>query len=235
MNKQTIGVAIPCYKGHIEALKYLLDSIEGQTRKANKVVVSCSSCEASDIPPSYYHYSFPLRIITHSEKRNSAQNRNTALSHLDTDLITLMDADDQMHPQRLEIIEYCFQNSNIELLVHFYETRADRDFVKYDTFPFELNKLYVCPWRSVQHINYPRGDIIHNSQVSLRRKTLEKVKYREGEAYFGRDDALFVGDIILLYPNTNAYCPLRLSKYVPSRTQIKDVSSRISNKNGAST
>ena len=222
MNKVTIGIAIPCYKGHIEALQCLLDSIERQTRKADNVVVSCSSSDASDIPPSYYKYSFPLQIITHKEVRNAAQNRNAALSYLDTDLITVMDADDQMHPQRLEIIEYSFQNPNTDVFVHFYETRIDRDFVKYDTFPLELNKLYVCAWNSVQHINYPRGDIVHNSQVSFRRKILEKVRYREEAAYFGREDVLFVGDMIRLYPNGTAYCPLRLSKYVPSRTYIKD-------------
>uniref|UniRef100_A0A6C0KR75 Glycosyltransferase 2-like domain-containing protein n=1 Tax=viral metagenome TaxID=1070528 RepID=A0A6C0KR75_9ZZZZ len=224
MNKVTIGIAIPCYKGHIEALQFLLDSIERQTRKADNVIVSCSSCEASDIPPSYYKYSFPLQIVTHTEIRNAAQNRNTAISYLNTDLVTVMDADDQMHPQRLESIEHCFQNPNTEVFVHFYETRVHHDFVNYTAFPLELNKLYVCPWRSVQHINYPRGDIVHNGQVSFRRKTFEKVRYREEQYYFGREDIFFVGDIIRLYPNGTAFCPLRLSKYIPSRTQIKDPS-----------
>ena len=38
-----IGVAIPCYSGHIPKLLCLLNSLEKQTKLPDKVVVSCSS------------------------------------------------------------------------------------------------------------------------------------------------------------------------------------------------
>jgi GT2 family glycosyltransferase len=38
-----IGIAIPCYNGHVELLFKLLNSIQNQTILPNKVVVSCSS------------------------------------------------------------------------------------------------------------------------------------------------------------------------------------------------
>jgi hypothetical protein len=40
-----IGVAIPCYYGHIDQLFFLLDSIEKQTILPDKVSVSCSSSQ----------------------------------------------------------------------------------------------------------------------------------------------------------------------------------------------
>jgi glycosyltransferase involved in cell wall biosynthesis len=218
MSALTIGVAIPCYKGHIEVLRYLLDSIETQTRKPDKVVVSCSSCESSDIPSSYFQYSFPLSILTWSEKRNVSQNRNIAISNLNTDIVTFIDADDFMHPQRLEVIEQCFLKHDVQMLLHFYETNLKRDFLHYSDFPFELNKLYVCPWRSVQHANYLRANIIHNGQASVRRAVLDRVRFQEGPEFTGREDTFFVGDVLLTYPGKSAYCPLRLSKYNPSRT-----------------
>lgn len=222
-NRLTIGVAIPCYKGHIAVLRYLLDSIEKQTRRPDKVVVSCSSSVPSDIPTNYFGYSFHLAIYTHEEVKNAAQNRNVASSYLDTDVVTFIDADDQMHPQRIEIMETCFKNPAIAVLLHCYDRTSDRDFEMHtdDEFPFEYNKIFVCPWRSVQHINYPRADIIHNGQITVRKKVLDHVHFREESDFFGREDTFFAGDVILSYPNQNAYCPLRLTKYSPSRTQIK--------------
>lgn len=222
MNKNdiTIGVAIPCYINHINALGYLLDSIEKQTRKPDKVVVSCSSSQQGDIPPSYFQYSFPIYIYIISEKLNAAQNRNIAISYLDTDIITFIDADDQMHPQRLEIIEQCFLKHDVKILGTSFETDDTREFDHYLDFPFEINKLYICPSRSVQHINYTTGNVIHNGQYSVRRDVLQNIRFREEPQYFGREDTFFGGDVILSYPGQNAYCPLRLSRYKPSRSQI---------------
>lgn len=218
MSKLTIGVAIPCYKGHIEHLKHVLDSIEKQTRKPDQVVVSCSSSEVGDIPSSYYQYSFPISIFTCSEKRNVAQNRNFAISKLDTDILSFIDADDIMHPQRLEAIEFTFSHYDINIFLHFYETNIERTFITYSEFPIEFNKMYVCPWRSVQHAYYPRASIIHNSQCSVRREVFNRIHFQERPEFVGREDTWFVGDVLLSYPGKCAYCPLRLSRYLPSRT-----------------
>ena len=98
-----IGVAIPCYIGHIEQLQVLLDSIAAQTRLPDKVVVSCSS--TTEMPPEFSKYEFDLQIICDPMRKNTAQNRNIAAQLLDTDVITFFDADDVMHPQRIEFVE----------------------------------------------------------------------------------------------------------------------------------
>ena len=68
-----IGVAIPCYKGHIIRLFELLDSIEKQTRHPDKVVVSCSS--TSEFLNSK-DYSFPLQIIiTEQHKKRCTKSK----------------------------------------------------------------------------------------------------------------------------------------------------------------
>ena len=218
MSTIRIGIAIPCYKGHIEHLKHVLDSIEKQTRKPDQVVVSCSSSESSDIPATYFQYSFPVSIFTCSEKKNTAQNRNIALSKLNTDIVSFIDADDIMHPQRLEAIEQSFLQHDILIFLHFYETNMNKEFITYNQFPVELNKMYVCPWRSVQHTHYRCASIIHNGQCSVRREVVDRIRFQEGIEFVGREDTWFVGDVLLIYPGKSAYCPLRLSRYLPSRT-----------------
>jgi glycosyltransferase involved in cell wall biosynthesis len=104
-----IGVAIPCYKYHIPKLIRCLESIEAQTLKADQVVVSCSSSDKSDFPSDIEkRFSFPLVILTTPDRKNAAENRNIAISHLTTDLVSFFDADDIMHPQRLEFIKHAF-------------------------------------------------------------------------------------------------------------------------------
>ena len=44
-----LGVAIPCYCGHINNLFTLLDSIDSQTILPNKVVVSSSSTNSFEM------------------------------------------------------------------------------------------------------------------------------------------------------------------------------------------
>lgn len=59
-----IGVAIPCYYGHINKLFSLLDSINTQTIIPNKVVVSCSSTDTLKISNEY---DFELEVIVIKE------------------------------------------------------------------------------------------------------------------------------------------------------------------------
>ena len=102
-----IGVAIPCYVGHLDKLLNLLDSIDNQTRLPDKVVVSCSSTIDHQVFPNY---KFPFEIVYDEAKKNTAQNRNIAAERLlDNDAISFIDADDIMHPQRIEFIERAFE------------------------------------------------------------------------------------------------------------------------------
>jgi len=108
-----IAVAIPCYRPHIQKLVRCLESIEAQTLKPEGVVVSCSSSREEDIPEGLAsRFSFPLIVRTTPERRNAAQNRNTAAAILlDTfgaAVVSFFDADDVMHPQRLEFVRRVF-------------------------------------------------------------------------------------------------------------------------------
>ena len=115
----TIGIAIPCYIGHLDKLKVLLKSIEDQTVLPDKVVVSCSSTKREHIDIDESEYTYPLMIITHEHKMNASQNRNCAASHLDTDIITFFDADDIMHVQRNQCIISGFNScANTYALIH---------------------------------------------------------------------------------------------------------------------
>lgn len=219
MIKKTIGVAIPCYKGHIPHLKYLLDSIEQQTRKPDMVIVSCSSSTDEDIPYRQEEYNFRFKIYTHPNKKVVAENRNFAASQLNTDIISFIDADDIMHPQRIEIIERAFIEHNIVLFLHNYiigNTECFTNYSKYE-YVFHINKLGISSWGSTIHIDSPKYDI-HNGHTSISRWLFSQIKFHEEPEFYTKEDTVFNTEIIAAYPNYTAYTLLKLSKYTASHT-----------------
>jgi len=221
MSKKTIGVAIPCYKGHLGVLPHLLDSMEAQTRKPDRVVISCSSTEPSDMTLTLDSYSYPIEMILHSEKKNAAENRNCAADHLTTDILTFMDADDIMHPQRLEVIDTCFTKyPNVKILLHHYEMDTNATLPRYENLDcFHFNRLFRCPHGSTQHADYAYQAIIHNGQPSVPREVFGLIRFDESPQAYMKEDTLFCTNVISTFPQHTAYCPYKLSTYVPSLTR----------------
>jgi hypothetical protein len=212
-----IGVAIPCYKGHIEKLFELLDSIQTQTRLPDKVVVSCSS---TDHAINCKDYNFPLEIIITSEKKNAAQNRNIAISKLmDMDYITFIDADDIMHIQRIEILLKVFQEYDSDIILHNFLIN-NNDLKKIENIQVRPNSLTQCETGCLRHTDFYNDLIykIHHSQPTLKKCILDKIKFPEETEFNRREDSVFCHRVFGLENIKNAYIINELSYYSPSNT-----------------
>ena len=209
-----LGVAICAYYGHIPHLKTLLNSIQRQTRLPDHVVVHCSSSKPEDIPYDVAEYSFPLTIQTDPEKRNASQNRNLAARLLQTDLISFFDADDIMHPQRLEFVEKGFE-SDVQIVLHNY---ASHMVGLHEAPEWHRNVLTRCRWGSTIFTRHIPGAAVHNSQPTVRRAIWEQIPFREEDMYRAKEDTVFCTDVIMAYPSQTLYCHNVLSQYTPSRT-----------------
>ena len=212
---QTLGVAICSYRRHIPHLAKLLASIQAQSRQPDEVVVSCSSSMPEDFPFCESDFSFALRVLVHSEKKNAAQNRNAAAACLSTDLVTFFDADDVMHPQRLDFIARAFEVHDIEILMHNFHSDNCSDFVEYDRCTIFRNVLFKCPWGSTQISGSIDDAHVHNAHATVRRKVLEEIRFREEASYHAKEDTVFCTDVIVRYPDRTAYCHDKLSRYSP--------------------
>jgi glycosyltransferase involved in cell wall biosynthesis len=209
-----IGVAIPCYIGHIEQLQVLLDSVSKQTRIPDKVVVSCSS--TAEMPADFQKYNFDLQIICDPDVKNPSQNRNIAARHLDTDIISFFDADDIMHPQRIQFIEQAFLES-VDIVLHNFETNPEQ--IKlFETCNISYNCLCQCASGCIRHINWNAHDRIHHAQVSVKREIFDQVQFDEGPTGIGKEDCVFCWSAFALPNITNAYIQNKLSLYLPSGT-----------------
>ena len=138
-----IGVCIPCHADHLHLLLNCLQSIRQQTRLPDAVVVSVSS--ATTCP------TLPCTVIVRSERTCAGENRNIAARSIaDTvDVLTFIDADDVMHPRRIEMIEKHFtDHEELDYLVH--------SFVMDGMWSEITGNLRVNPFTGVQRRN---GDV----------------------------------------------------------------------------
>jgi glycosyltransferase involved in cell wall biosynthesis len=215
-----IGVAVPCYYGHINNLFHLLDSINTQTVIPNKVVVSCSSTDTLKI---FNEYNFELEVITIKEKLNAAQNRNNAISKLlDMDYITFIDADDIMHPQRIEILLNTFEKYDCDIILHNYQTTPYNNetiFNKIDDINVRTNSLIQSWSGCITHNGYNDSiDKIHHSQGTVKNWILNQIKFPEEPEFHLREDCVFCHRVFSLPNIKHAYIVNELSYYNASRT-----------------
>ena len=232
-----IGVAIPCFIKHIPQCLQLLDALEYQTRRPDEVVVSCSST----IEFPHKEYSYPIKILVTEKKQNTSTNRNCAARELQTDIICFFDADDEMHPQRLEVIERSFQSTNgvtgdiqstngvtgetptTDIILHsfFEESERDRPYPLIDLSNYSMirNQLSQAPSGCITLDNVQR---IHHGQVSVTKEIFQQVQFPEEREYEIREDCVFCYRVFSLPNIRSVYLPDPLSKYSPSWTCVTE-------------
>jgi len=116
------SVIIPCHYSHFFLLYDVLESYQNQTVYPDEVVISLS--EVNKIPNQAIQdlqnrdYPFQVTILTTNKKNYAGVNRNIACSKAQGEILTLQDADDLAHPQRVEILKYLFENFDLDVITH---------------------------------------------------------------------------------------------------------------------
>ena len=221
--RKTMGVAIPCYNKHIPKLIDLLESIDAQTIKPDVVSISCSSTD--EFPP-LRKYGFSLLVSSCKERKNAGQNRNIAARRLDTDLISFFDADDHMHPQRIEGLMVAFSEP-CDIALHSFFEKKDvlTPYPRIHEFSILRDELKQCPSgcivlnSRVHHIvNSPAH--IHHAQVTVRREIFEQIEYSGEKENDLKDDCVFCYRVFSIPGIKSAYLAHPMSKYTPTFTCI---------------
>jgi glycosyltransferase involved in cell wall biosynthesis len=244
-----ISVIIPCVDKHVELLKNLLESIKLYTRKPDEVIISVS--------PKYLKlnlnaikkeledkYSF-VTCLVQSTITNVAVNRNNCLKIVTGDIIVVNDADDIMHPQKLEIIENIFTKyPDKMLLLHGFIVKVDRDYSLNYCNKIDIDKINIYtnirsntnlnrgkfPPVFIEDFDYKKIHPHHpfaSTFATFSKKILENIKYDVDESRYNNvhkvttrtacEDTIIIRDIHDLYKNTIYIDPV-LAYYSPSFT-----------------
>lgn len=172
------SVVVPCHPAHIKHVYPLLRSLEEQSVLPDEVVISLS--EYKQAHPEIMQllkesrWAYPVTLILSEEKLNPGQNRNLGSSKASGDVFIYQDADDQPHPQRIEVIKHLFKTYNLDLLMHrFIEFRKAED-VDASYWKHYDHVEFLCPSDYDSQI---MGKDIHNGNTAISRNAFSLFKW----------------------------------------------------------
>lgn len=112
----TFGIGIPCWQADSHFLQNLIENISKQTVLPDMISISLSQSENFKIENDY---GLNIILTQTKEPKLHSENRNIAASKLETDIISFIDSDDLMHPQRTEFILDGFKRGAQAILHNF--------------------------------------------------------------------------------------------------------------------
>ena len=183
-----IGVAIPCFAGHMDVLARCLRSIEQQSRKPDHVAIAFSECteeHKTRLNALVSEFTFPIVLDLCESVRNAATNRNTAARKLTTEWVSFIDADDEMHPLRLELLENAMNAQPLSAILHYTQVCSCAgepltEFGELSDVPLIVDP-YKQAGRTVTLLDIQMGPGIHAGHVTVKRDLC--LKYPYDEAY----------------------------------------------------
>ena len=138
--------------------------------------------------------------------------------------ITFIDADDIMHPQRIEFLLIGFQRYDSDIILHNYFESSKGNVKDFLEIFKEINirtHTLIQGWTGcITHINgYSDSvDKIHHGQVTVKREIFETVWFPEEREFETKEDCVFCYKVFSLLNIKHAYIQNELSYYNPSCT-----------------
>lgn len=187
------GVAIPCYEGHFHLLPALIENISTSTVRPDHIAISCSSWKHNARTDTHYK-GIPVSIQYSRQKLNQAMNRNIAGSMLKTQYISFIDADDLMHPSRIEYVLKAFNSGPYQAIFHGYTrehiSHSADPFQPMDPFKLATEELVVDPNAYGIKVG-ETGYEIHHAHVTVTREVFNQFKFNESWDTFRLEDSLY--------------------------------------------
>ena len=230
----SISLVTPAIKDDISFLLELNSNIKHQLRKPDEIIVILSGTSQKDCVKIE-----GWTIKCFDEKLHQGEARNIGWDMASSDIVSFMDADDTMYPERLEIIHKMFnKNKNLKMLVHEFDRFKSPDFIVTSMQHHIINSnpdiddghmLYITMKNTEGKQLHLRTDLAHG-HVSIQ-KNIHCPKF---VSIFG-EDSIFVRKCVqTIGDNKEAMAFVRhpLSHYIPRSQRKQSKIGNIVMKNG---
>jgi hypothetical protein len=133
----TYTLGIPSIPEDIKHFHNLIDNINKQTKLPNDIIIALSG--TTDLVSKQIEIDLnniskvPVKITNTTDKNYAGINRNRVAETSTNDYIVFLDADDFMHPQRIEIVDKVLKKNNKPVgLIHGLTSETDNSSTKFD-------------------------------------------------------------------------------------------------------
>lgn len=217
-----ISVVVPCIPRDVKHLDRLMNSIKNQTYKPHEIVIAMSG--QSDIESEKLKqllinkHQLPIKFSNVNIKQYASENRNRGAKNCTGNIISFMDADDVMYPDKLLYVNNTFNNHHPKIFIHGY-SKGFNKFQNYDINPttFLGSDVYDIAEKEKRSLGIYWK--MHHGHTSIDSSVINDIKFREGEKYKRGQDAWFIRDVLKYYgrnDNTAVFIDIPLSQYVPA-------------------
>ena len=189
----TIGLAVPCYEPHHNYINGLVDNVIAQTRRPDRVIISCSSWH-EDSRREMICGGIPITILYWKRPIVQAENRNIAARELGTDIITFLDADDLMHPRRLEYMLRAFEESKCDVIVHDYQWIKEGSNIPFADEPVMnlTDHVIVKKPYEVGCMLEDGSQPFHHAHLGITREAFSKIQFPMQERFYRIEDSVYM-------------------------------------------
>ena len=233
-----ISICIPCVDKHVPLLFKFLETIKYYTRKPDEIIISLSpkfdkidlNNIKNTLEKNYLCYN--LKCLVQNKQTNCADNLNKCFEIVTGDIIIISGADDIIHPQKLEIMEYLFNKySETIMILHGFIQPRHRDYSMKIFDKYDINNLNIyndltlgCKARVPMPEHRIDSDSFYNKYsdvicksycngaISFKRKILNNIKFKSID--YG-EDTVFCSNIFNEYGNAIIILE-KLMSYTPS-------------------
>jgi len=177
-----VSLCIPCAPEDIAPLTdVLLPSVRLQTHKPVEVVISLSSAPpnvAEQAKASFIRVlpDVPIVVTAVAEKAYAGVNRNRAAKNSKGDLLVFQDADDALHPRRLEFLARIFAQFRPKLILAGYSFGVEKVSSIDDPFQVLYGKQILGRGGTEWLGNLPYR--VHQGQPAVDRTVFDKVQQK---------------------------------------------------------
>ena len=230
-NNFSISVCIPAIAFDMKSnLPRLLQTVNIQTQIPFEVIIVMSNITENDCKPfkqrlkSVYNASV-LHLHCIVKLQYQSISRQNASTFARGTVISFIDADDVMFPNRIEVISSLFRKFKSFMVLHGFSNKA-KPMWNNDWQEAKLMdgiKLFDIAEQTRSHHVWLIKEMML-SQVSVFRDVCRLVKFRTDKKFYRSEDAWFVRDVISYFgrkSNTAIFINFALSWHVPRQHQIK--------------
>ncbi|MFK5985948.1 MAG: glycosyltransferase family A protein [Pseudomonadota bacterium] len=217
-NVCNISIVIPCYPPDIESLFInSISSLEHSTIFPYEVIIALSETDESQAQELEQRIKKTTRlnisILATTEKQYAGENRNRGALAAKSDTIMFFDADDEAHPQKIEITKIIFDLYKPKMMTHHF-LWASRKFEQYDTnclniikpetiYEYTLGKKSDSQWIFSDRYATDKwgGNEVHphHGHVAIDKSVILQVQYSADPR---GQDAKFCVDVLKTFKNT---------------------------------
>ena len=195
-----ISLVIPCVPAHVQYLPECVASALAQTRPPQEVVIALSACTPSEAHEAEAAVRaiaganpMAIRMLAQGEPAAAATNRNRGARASSQPIVSFIDADDTMHPQRLERVLGLLHEHRADAVLHGFAPNSPCE-----AWPVGSGHV-IAPEEAAMREAADRESVhltfllVTHGHITVRRSVLEAVQQDPSAA--GREDSLFVRQV----------------------------------------